>query len=175
MENWQTFQELITKKRFRKCAKWIVEHPKNTEEVLHDFFASDIRKLQTYSHIFDRLKPKNHIIFEPYYGIWLNELNYSHNNAFKRNSFRYFQNIKVPENNQGKLYQLAYESFMNPKEAIAIRVFAMSTCFTIAKQYKELLAELKESILLVQKENNLSAGMKSRIKKLLAETDNDHK
>ncbi len=139
-------------------------------EVMQLFYEADLRLSQKFNYVFDLIKPYNCYILEPHYQEWFCQMKLSQSNAFLRNSFRYFQDATVDESVQGALYELCYETFMNPKKAVAIRVFSMTACFTIAKNYTELLSELKEAILMVRTED-LTAGMRSRSKKLLHKID----
>ncbi len=83
-----------------------------------------------------------------------------------RSVLRIFQGHPVPKKHETFMLDKCFDYIKNPSEAIAVRVFAMSVAFSIAKPYPELLNEL--AILL----NHLSvteesAALRSRTKHTL--------
>lgn len=59
-----------------------------------------------------------------------------------RSIVRIFQTQEIPENQQAFMLDKCYDYIKNPSEAIAVRAFAMTVAFNIAKSYPELLNEL---------------------------------
>lgn len=90
--------------------------------------------------------------------------------AIYRSSFRILQFIDVPEHLQGTLFDLSLKFITNEKQAIAIRAFAMTTAYNIAKPYPELLIELVGFI--EDFKNHGSPGLRNRACKLLARAKN---
>lgn len=87
--------------------------------------------------------------------------------AVKRNTVRLLQFIPIPRSLQGTTTHVCFDLLKNRKEAIAIRVFAMTVLANIAKEQPELKSELKIII-----EDNMpygSAGFVSRGRKILKE------
>jgi len=62
--------------------------------------------------------------------------------AVRRNIFRILQNGAIPEDLQGRIYNLCMSYVMDPKEVIAVRAFSMSTLHNICKSEPELSREL---------------------------------
>jgi hypothetical protein len=62
--------------------------------------------------------------------------------AIKRNTFRFLQVIDFPAKYDGIIADLCFQ-YLQGKEAIAVKVFAMSTLMKICERHKELAAELK--------------------------------
>lgn len=167
--HWLEFEKALVQKKFYKARKGLIENDL-IDQALNDFFEADIRRSQLYAHLFDRLK-KNHCqLLQPYYVEWIRRVKESSFDAFLRNSYRHFQYADIPNDLQGELYDMAFQRFMDPQTAIAIRVFAMTTCYNISKSYPELQHELREAILLINKEK-ISAGMRSRSRKLLSKIE----
>ncbi len=83
----------------------------------------------------------------------------------KRVVFRYFEKISFSEEIEGKVLEVAFNHFVNPKNAIAIKVFAMTTCYNISQKYPELLNELAAEIKYQLPHG--STGFKSRANKIL--------
>lgn len=86
--------------------------------------------------------------------------------AVKRNVVRFLQFIEIPDDLKGKTYDHCFELLSDPNEPIAVRVFAMSVAFNIAKNEPDLLSELK---LLVAESmrHSPTPGFCSRAKKIL--------
>jgi hypothetical protein len=87
--------------------------------------------------------------------------------AVKRNTLRFLQFIPIPKSLQGTTTHICFDLLQNRKEAIAVRVFAMTVLANIAKSQPDLKSELKIII-----EDNMpigSAGFVSRGRKILKE------
>lgn len=85
--------------------------------------------------------------------------------SLKRNVPRALQFVQVPAKDQGIVADFCSTALSNRKEAIAIRVFAMTILGNIAKEHPDLKQEL---VLLLEGELPVgSAGYISRAKKVL--------
>ena len=62
--------------------------------------------------------------------------------SVKRNTMRLLQFIEVPKSLQGAVAELCFSFLQNTKEAIAIRVFAMTVLSNLTKSQPELKNEL---------------------------------
>lgn len=63
-------------------------------------------------------------------------------NGVIRNTLRFFQTHAVPNKHQSFLLDKCFDYIKNPSQAIAVRAFAITVVFNIAKPYPELLNEL---------------------------------
>lgn len=161
------FQTRLKKKQYFTAASMLIADSELLEQTMSDFFTSDWRMNQKIANTLQYVKKrKKGSIVKPYYKKWINLLQSPPHDAFERNSYRYFENVEIPERLQGQLYELAFNTMMRAEKAIAIRVFAMSTCVNIAGNYSELIPELKQAIELVQNESE-SAGIQARARNLL--------
>lgn len=86
--------------------------------------------------------------------------------AVRRNGMRLLDYLEFPERLQGKIYATAMQLFTDKQQAIAVRVFAITSLVRIAKAHPELAAEL---ILLIESELEESPqkAFIARSKKLL--------
>jgi len=92
-------------------------------------------------------------------------LDHAPHDAVVRNTVRIFQDIDIPENLSGILYEKCFSYIEDIKSTIAVKCFSMSILAKIASQYPELSHELVAVI-----EEQLpysSAGFKSRAKRIL--------
>jgi hypothetical protein len=85
--------------------------------------------------------------------------------SVRRNTMRLLQFTQVPKRYQGKVLDLAFELFQNRKEAIAIRVFAMTVIEKLVQDKPELQRELV--VLLEDEVPYASAAFRSRASKIL--------
>ncbi len=84
-------------------------------------------------------------------------------NGVVRNTLRLFQKHPVPKKTESFILDKCFDYIKNPAEAIAVRAFAITIVFNIAKPYPELLNEL----LIVfnhLSETEDSPGIRSRVK-----------
>ncbi len=85
--------------------------------------------------------------------------------SLPRNILRIWQHMSFTEELIGEIYDISFAYLSNPNNAIAIRVFAMSTCSKIADQYPELSQEL---ILTIEEQYpHASTGFRNRARKEL--------
>lgn len=88
--------------------------------------------------------------------------------AVKRNIMRLLQFVEVPVKHQGPVIEHGFR-LMDPKEPVAVRVFAMTVVANLARQHPDLKKELKLVI-----EDQLpfgSAAYRSRSKKILRQLE----
>lgn len=84
-------------------------------------------------------------------------------NGVIRNTLRLFQKQPVPKKSEAFILDKCFEYVKNPVEAIAVRAFAITVIFNIAKPYPELLNELL-IVLNHMSETEDGPGIRSRVK-----------
>lgn len=89
--------------------------------------------------------------------------------AVKRNTMRLLQFIDIPTSLQGEVSVRCFDYLPDPKEPIAVRVFAMSVLARIAQQQPELQTELR--LVLEDQMPFASPGFTSRARKTLRQLD----
>ena len=101
---------------------------------------------------------------KPYHIKLVNNLkqNSLHNGVI-RNTLRLFQKHPVPKKTESFVLDKCFEYIKNPSEAIAVRAFAITVVFNIAKPYPELLNELV-IVLNYLSETENGPGIRSRVK-----------
>jgi len=86
--------------------------------------------------------------------------------AVKRNILRFLQDIEIPKQFYGTVTDRCFK-LMDPKEPIAVRVFAMTVLANITKEEPDLKKELR--IVIEDQLPYASAGYLSRARKVLGE------
>jgi hypothetical protein len=84
-------------------------------------------------------------------------------NGVIRNTLRLFQKHPVPQKTESFILDKCFGYIKNPSEAIAVRAFAITVVFNIAKPYPELLNELL-IVLIHLSETEEGPGIRSRVK-----------
>ena len=86
-------------------------------------------------------------------------------NAIKRNAVRLLQDITIPEAYQGAIMDICFEYVASPNEAVAVKAFSLTVLHNLAKQYPEIIPEIK--ILIEEQLLHQTAAFKSRAKVFL--------
>lgn len=86
--------------------------------------------------------------------------------AVKRNIYRLLQFVELPEAVHGDLMNDCFDSLMNPREALAVRAFAMSILARLVETYPEIGNELR-IIIEDALQHEAAASFKSRAKHVL--------
>jgi hypothetical protein len=109
---------------------------------------------------------ENPTLIMPYLPEMVKMLDEPHHDAILRNTIRILQDIDIPEEIEGEVYEKCFNLFNDPKRAIAIRVFAMSVCTNVAIKYPELKEELV-SLIQIYNTSDAKPAYKSRAKMCL--------
>jgi hypothetical protein len=83
-------------------------------------------------------------------------------NAVKRNSIRLLQDIAIPKKYQGQIMDICFKYVESPTEAVAVKAFSLTVLSNLAKQYPEILPELK--LLIEDQLPHQTAAFRSRAK-----------
>ena len=67
-------------------------------------------------------------------------------NAVKRNTIRLLQDIPIPHRFQGQIMEICFGYINSPREAIAVKAFALTVLENLSKQHPEIRPELKTII-----------------------------
>jgi len=138
---------------------------KRMADLMHFFFHEKWRYGQRAAWSLGRIGVKNPELIQPYLNEMVAKLDDEVHDAVKRNTVRIFEDIQIPEELEGPLYDKCLAFVIDTKVAIAIRCFSLTICGKIAEKYPDLQGELLE----VAQEYmpHGSAGFKFRCRKLI--------
>jgi hypothetical protein len=85
--------------------------------------------------------------------------------SIKRNSVRLLQHVDIPEKYQGDIMNICFGYVGSSTEAVAIKAFSLTVLGNLAKQYPEIIPEIK--ILIESQVETQTIAFKTRAKKLL--------
>ncbi len=86
-------------------------------------------------------------------------------NSVKRNSIRLLQDIAIPKKHQGQIMDICFKYVESPTEAVAVKAFSLTVLSNLAKQYPEIVPEIK--LLIEEQIDHQTAAFKSRAKVFL--------
>ena len=149
-----------SKKRAQYICDGVISGQANVDELLNLLYHGDIWMRQRSSWPLELIAIQKEELIHPHLSEIINVLKTSTEDAILRNLYRALQHMNFTEETIGPMYEIGYYHLSDPKNAIAIRVFAMSTCTKIAHIFPELAHEL---IPLIESHYATgSAGYKSR-------------
>ncbi|MFT3751168.1 MAG: hypothetical protein QM768_22845 [Agriterribacter sp.] len=90
-------------------------------------------------------------------------------NAVKRNTIRLLQAVEIPESLHGGVMDLCFQYIADPKEMVAVKAFSLTVLANLAKQYPEIIPELK--LIILDQMPHETAAFKSRAQKILKQFD----
>jgi hypothetical protein len=85
--------------------------------------------------------------------------------AIKRNTIRLLQYVEIPVKYQGPVMDICFGYVASPTEAVAIKAFSLTVLGNLAKQYPEIIPEIK--LLIEDQLPHQTVAFKSRAKVFL--------
>ncbi len=161
----KTLLQEHSKAQTNKLVAYINNDPVKFKKLMELFFNDTYRVTQRAAWPMSICAEQNPALIEPYLKKMIINLKEA-NMAVKRNTVRALQFIDIPARLQGIAVNQCFDLLNDPKEAIAVKVFAMTVVANICEKQPDLANELRIYI-----ENQLpigSAGFISRGKKILS-------
>jgi len=154
-----------SKKQALKICEGIISGEASLSVLLNLLYTGDMRMRQRASWPLEFVAQREEALLYPYMVEIIGYLQTSQEDSLLRNLYRSLQHMRFSEDHIGDVYDVAFAHLADPQSAIAIQVFAMTTCTNIAHVYSELAHEIIPTI------QNLydtgSAGYKARARKEL--------
>lgn len=143
----------------------IIKNPSLVIDLMACFLSKDIRLCQrsSWSVLFLGLEAPD--ILQPYLSKMVYQLAEAKHHAQIRNTIRIFEEVDIPEDLEGPLFEHCFGYLVDSKYPTAIRAFSITVLEKIADKYPDLKTELKAE-LIVQQDTG-TVGFKNRAKKTL--------
>jgi len=138
---------------------------KRMKALMFYFFHENSRYNQRAAWPLGKIGEQRFELIKPYLKQLIDGLSHAKHDAVLRNTLRIFQDIAIPEDLQGDLYDKATAFFIDLKQPAAIRIFSMSVMANIASPFPELRKEVLE--LINEYMPYATAGYKSRAKRII--------
>lgn len=168
--HFERIKALLASDHSKVVTNLIIEYVGNDEvkfaALMKLFFSKDWLMNQRASWPIPYIVREHPKLIDPYLSKLIDNLENPSHNAVVRNTVRMFEEIEVPVDLQGKLYDICFSLLTKIDEPVANKIFSMTILYKIAEPFPELLNELKLVI-----ENQLpyeKPGFKSRGRKTLA-------
>jgi hypothetical protein len=130
-------------KRINKMVNYIGNDHLRFKELMDIYFGKEDKASEIAAWVLGKCAEEQPELLKPYVSKLITLLaKKNRHDAIKRNGYRVLQFQDIPERDKGRLLAQCYEAILSLQEAIAIRVFALSTAYNISKDFPELLQEL---------------------------------
>lgn len=153
----------LSRKNSVKFAHEVIANPEQMAELMTYFFSDDLRVCQMASFPIITIADNKIELLRPYISKMISKYHEAPHNAYKRNVLRTLQFIDLPEDLEGKVYDICLEEFCNVKAATALRAFGLTVMCNICEKHPELSQELLPT--LIDYKNSGSSGFENRLKK----------
>jgi hypothetical protein len=157
-----------SKKQCDVIVKWVGNDQKRFDELFSLFLNDEYRVVQRAGWPIGYCVEKHPNLVQKHFPKLLKNLNKKGiHDAVKRNSIRLLQYVKVPEKFHGEVMDVCFRYISSPTEAVAIKAFSITVLQNLARQYPEILNEIK--LVIEERWDYETVAFKTRAKKLLKE------
>ena len=158
-------QSRLSKNQIMNVAYEAVKSPEILDELIYSLSDKNIQAVKNAAWIVGHSGQLNPNLHTKYLDKIITNLQYPFHPAVSRNLLRILQFIQIPEEFQGRIYDLCFQYIINPKTPVAIRAFSMTICAHISEEHSELKNEL--AIALHDLYHHGTPGIKSRVRHTL--------
>ena len=151
------------RRKSNEVVSHILNNPELVDDLMRYFFSKDLRICQMASFPLNRLAIENMKLLEPYLSKMIDYYPNAPHDAYRRNVMRLLQFACIPNDLDGKVFDLSLREYCNTKLPTAIRVFAISVLVNICKKHTELKQELEQ--ILLDYKNTGTIGFENRLGK----------
>lgn len=164
-----TILKKYTKENVSAIVRWVGDSQQRFDELFSLFLNGEYRVTQRASWPLSYCVENNPAFINDRYPQLLSHLKKDGlHDSVKRNSIRLLQFVEIPEAYQGEVMNICFQYLENPAEAVAIKAFSLTVLGNLAKQYPEIIPEVK--ILIEDQLPRLSAAFKVRANAFLKVT-----
>ena len=155
-----------SKAQCTKIVKWVGDSQERFDELFDLFLHDEYRVVQRAAWPVGNAVMAHPSLIDKHWKHLINNLQKPGlHDAVKRNSIRLLQDIEIPKKFHGEIMNICFAYLESPEEPLAVKAFSMSVLANLAKQYPEIIPELK--LLIEDQLPRQTAGFISRGKKIL--------
>ena len=161
-------QELLkehSKENVLRIVSYIGKDKNKFRLLMELFFSKEVKVAQRAAWVFSHSTEHYPHLIEPYLEKLIKNLDHPIHVSQARNTLRALGFVTIPVELEGRIVSICFDFLLDPREAIAVKVFAMTVLGNNIGKYPELIEEL-EAIINDQWEI-FSPGLKSRSKRVL--------
>lgn len=164
-------EEILQKHSKEQCDKivtWVGSSQKRFDELFSLFMSDEPQVVQRSSWAMSHCVEAYPGFIKKHFKELITKLELpNQHDAVKRNSVRLLQHVDIPEEWQGSIMNICFDFIISPSEAVAIKAFSITVLGNMAKDYPEIIPELK--LVIKEQIGNQTAAFKVRAKKLFKE------
>ena len=136
-----------SRKNWETVGRFIIRNPEKFEELVHLVIHEKGRLARLASQVMTNLADDHPELFTSrHLNALINLLQKTKDFSIVRNSIRLFQFIDVPDENEGRFFELGLKFMKLAESPIAVKAFSMTALRRICEKYPELSAELVPQI-----------------------------
>jgi len=155
-----------SKAQTNKIIQWVGSSQKRFDELVHLFLHDEYRVTQRAGWPMSYVVSAHPQLVKKHLTVLVETLRKENlHNAVKRNIVRFLQDIPIPEELHGEVMDICFSFIMDPQEAVAVKAFSLTILEKLAKDYPEIMNELK--VVVEERWDYETAAFHSRAKKIL--------
>jgi len=157
-----------SKKQCNAIVKWVGKDQKRFDELFDLFLHDEYRVVQRAGWPISYCVEKYPGLIKKHFAPLLKNLGKKGiHDAVKRNSVRLLQYVSIPEKFHGEVMDICFRYITSPSEAVAVKAFSITVLQNLAKQYPEIINEIK--LVIEERWDYETIAFKTRAKNLLKE------
>ena len=157
-----------SKKRCAAIVSFIGNDQKKFDELFYLFLHDEYRVVQRAGWPISYCVEKYPNLIKKHFATLLKNLDKKGiHDAVKRNTVRLLQYVEIPKKFHGQVMDICFRYISSPAEPVAIKAFSITVLQHLAKQYPEIINELK--LVIKERLDYETVAFKTRAKKLLKE------
>ena len=161
----ETILERHSKAQCDKIVKYIGNNKERFAELMDLFFKGENIITQRAAWPMSYCVKNHPKLIEPYYKKLLNNLEKPRlHDSIPRNTIRLLQYVTIPEKYHGQVMTICFNYIQSNETPVAIKAFSITVLQNLAKQYPDILHELKTVI--EERWEHETVAFKSRAKKI---------
>ncbi len=154
-----------SKEQTMEIVEYVCSHPNKMDVLMSCFFSDKTRLCQRAAWPISYVGRRRPDLVYPYLRKIIELLDHPLHDAIVRNTLRVMEEMELPEEYHGEMYDRCYRYIDDVKAPAAFRAFAMTVAFRIVNHYPELANEFK--VLIETHFEHGKASFKSRGGKIL--------
>lgn len=157
-----------SKKQTDAVVKWIGNDQKRFDELFDLFLNDEYRVVQRAGWPMSYCVEKYPELIKKHFTRLLKNLGKKGiHDAVKRNTVRLLQYTPIPEKFHGEVMDICFRYISSPAEPVAVKAFSITVLQNLAKQYPEIINEIK--LVIEERWDYETIAFKTRAKNLLKE------
>jgi len=159
-----------SKKQCAAIVKWIGHDQQRFDELFDLFLNDEYRVVQRAGWPLSYCIEKYPDLIQKHFTRLLKNLdNKGIHDAVKRNTVRLLQYVTIPEKFHGQVMDICFKYIISPTEPVAVKAFSITVLQNLAKQYPEIINEIK--LVIEERWDHETVAFRTRAKALLKELD----